>query len=644
MMKIKFVKDTAQYKIGDIVSLSDTEAEEIISSGFAEKVETIIQSIWRKKELEDTKNDTIYIAKEDYDRLKKEHGGVNIDDIIEKKIKYYNLKPFNSSEKVIYIQKIKDYIILKNPHYKEPEKKPKEKDLEIEDYDEISGEDYPIRSQVLKWLALKKKGKATELLVEHILGNHHIYTTKDDLKSEMWVYKNGVYVPQGKSEVKEIVRKIIGDVFTTNFYNEVISKIEADTYIEQETFFKTNYLHEIPVLNGILNIFTLELKPFDPKKIFFNKLPIKYNPEAKCPNILQHFKTILKSEDDTLVMLELFGYLLFKEYKIEQAFMFVGKGRNGKSKTLELMKRFVGVENCASIALKSMNEESFDVWELFGKMVNLAGDLSKTDLKETGTIKMLVGRDTISARRKFLNIVKFVNYAKMVFAANELPKVYDMSDGFWSKWVVLEFPYQFVTEEIYNNLSDEEKVDKKIMDPDIMDKLSTEEELSGLLNESLVALNRLLHNRQFSYSQGTSEIKNMWVRKADSFAAFCMDCIEDDYGYYIPKSVLRKVFNIYCKKYKLKGVSDKSLKATLEEEFGVSEARRTVNNEFINCWDGIKFSIRGIKDIIPIHTLYKIFNFVEGIKTGDMSDTLDSYKSVNINDYFRIKSYNPDEQ
>jgi putative DNA primase/helicase len=331
-------------------------------------------------------------------------------------------------------------------------------------------------------------------------------------------------------------------------------------------------LHEIPVQNGILNIFTLELKPFNPKKIFFNKLPIKYNPEAKCPNILNHFKTVLKSEDDAQVMLEIFGYLLFKEYKIEQAFMFVGKGRNGKSKTLELMKRFVGVENCASVALKSMNEESFDVWELFGKMVNLAGDLSKTDLKETGTIKMLVGRDTISARRKFLNIVKFVNYAKMVFAANELPKVYDSSDGFWSKWVVLEFPYQFVSEEMYNNLDDTEKEGKKIMDPDIIEKLSTEEELSGLLNESLVALNRLLHQKQFSYSQGTSEIKNMWVRKADSFAAFCMDCIEDDYGHYIPKSVLRKVFNIYCKKYKLKVVSDNSLKATLEEEFGVSAA------------------------------------------------------------------------
>ena len=57
-----------------------------------------------------------------------------------------------------------------------------------------------------------------------------------------------------------------------------------------------------------------------------------YDPTKKCPNILKHFNDILQDADDVKVMLELFGYLLLKEYRIEKAFMFVGFGRNGKSK------------------------------------------------------------------------------------------------------------------------------------------------------------------------------------------------------------------------------------------------------------------------------------------------------------------------
>jgi len=55
-------------------------------------------------------------------------------------------------------------------------------------------------------------------------------------------------------------------------------------------FFSTNYIYEVPLLNGILNIRTRELTPFDPKKIFFNKVPIEYNPSAECENIIEHLK------------------------------------------------------------------------------------------------------------------------------------------------------------------------------------------------------------------------------------------------------------------------------------------------------------------------------------------------------------------
>lgn len=452
-----------------------------------------------------------------------------------------------------------------------------EKDVKFEDITLLQG-------QVFNSLALKDRDNATELIVEHIMKHNHIYTTKDDIKSEMWIYRDGVYVPQGRSCVKEFSRRILERAYTTQLSNAIVSKIEADTFIEHKDFFDTNYIDEVPLINGILNINTRELTEHTPDKIFFNKLPIEYNQYATCPNIIKHFESTLKDKESVSVMLELFGYLLLKEYRIEKAIMFVGHGRNGKSKTIELMKRFIGAENCSSLPLKSLNEASFSLSELFGKMANLAADLSKTDLKETGMIKSLIGRDTVQAKRKFLRDLNFVNYAKMVFAANELPRIYDTTDGFWTKWVLLEFPYKFVTQEVYDE-TQEDKTMLKIMDTEIMKKLTTPDELSGLLNSALDGLDRLLRKKDYSYSKSTADVKDMWIRKSDSFTAFCYDHVDESDNGKITKKDLRKMYHKYTKIHKIGGCSDKAIHITLENMYGVSEKQDTWDGRI---WEGIQ--------------------------------------------------------
>jgi len=443
-----------------------------------------------------------------------------------------------------------------------------------------------LQKKVFMNLVTGERDKATELIVEEIKRNFQIYTTRDDIKSEMWIYDNGIYIPQGKSFIKEFSRNILQEAFTSHIANNIIGKIEADTYIEHDKFFSSDYKYEVPLLNGILNIKTREISNFDHEKIFFNKLPVKYDAAQECPKIINHLETVLKEKEDIPVLLELFGYLLLKEYKIEKAFMFVGFGRNGKSKTIELMKLFIGPDNCSNLALRSLNDDSFSLSELFGKMANLAADLSKTDLKETGMIKALIGRDTIQAKRKFLRDLNFVNYAKMVFAANELPKIYDTTEGFWTKWVLIEFPYKFVTEKEYNKLSEENKFGHKILNPDIIKELTTPEELSGLLNLALDGLDRILKNDDFSYSKATKEVKDLWIRKSDSFTAFCMDHLTEDFNNKITKKELRRMFWKYCKKHKLSGASDKVINITLENLFGVSEYREFQGERH---WEGIKF-------------------------------------------------------
>jgi len=304
-----------------------------------------------------------------------------------------------------------------------------------------------IRDSYLDLIHQKKWGDASELLVDYILENNYVYTTKDDIKSEVWIYRDGVYVPQGKSEVKEILRDLLGTWYSAFTYNNVMTKLEPDTFIEIDDFFKRDYLDELPVQNGILNLKTRELKPFTPEKIFFNKLPVEYNPSAECPMIDKFLSEVLTTDDDRKVFYEMGGFCLLKEYRFEKAFMLVGNGRNGKDKSLELIKRLIGIENCCSVPLASIIPDSFIISEFFGKMVNLAGDIDNKDLKDTGTFKGLTGRSLVSAQRKFLKAVTFQNYAKFIFACNDLPIVYDNSKGFWDRWVLLEYPFTFLPKE-----------------------------------------------------------------------------------------------------------------------------------------------------------------------------------------------------
>ncbi len=446
-----------------------------------------------------------------------------------------------------------------------------------------------LQRKIFQKFLLRKRNEATELIVGEIERTNYIFSTRDDFKSEMWIYSDGIYVPQGKTFIKEFCRKILGEAYTTQIVTDVTSKIEADTFIEQEKFFNGEISFEVPIRSGILNILTKEVYPFSPKKIFFNKLPIEYIPKKDCPKIKENFKKIMKDEDDVKLLFEIFGYLLLNENKFERAFMFVGKGRNGKTKFLELIKKFLGIDNCSALPLKAMVEDSFTIHELFGKRANLSGDLSFTDLKDTGILKMLIGRDFIQAKRKFLNDVKFTNSAKLFFACNELPKIYDMTDGFWTKWVLIEFPYQFMTQEQINELPKEEQTNKKIINTEIIKELTSPDELSGLLNQALEGLARILKNNNFSYSKSTKEIREAWIRQSDSFTSFCMDEIEENNDGRIGKKELRKEFNKYCKKFRLKGCSDKYIKIVLENMFGVVDVEGYYKDDRERMWLGISF-------------------------------------------------------
>lgn len=443
----------------------------------------------------------------------------------------------------------------------------------------------------------KNWAKASEVLVRYLKDNYKIYTVRFDEKIEMWCYSAGVYIPNGKTEIMIALREVLADGFNSYVLNMVTLKIESDTFIDPKEFFNTNYVELIPVKNGLLNVITGELSEFDNSKIFFNKIEAEYKPNAECSRIDKFLREVLAKEEDIDLFYEMAGFCLLKEYKFEKSFILVGDGRNGKSKSIELIKRLVGANNCCSLTLGGLVPDSFSISELFGKMVNLAGDIGNRDLKDTSMFKALTGRDLISAKRKFLREITFENYAKFIFACNDLPMVYDSSKGFWDRWVLLEYPYTFVTKDEMVRVENPHLF--KIRDEDIIRKITTDEEMSGFLNRALEGLKRILRKRSFSSTLGAKEIKLKWVRKSNSIIAFCMDNVDENHEGFIRKKDLRKKYSDYCKRHKIRMKSDYVIKNSLVEEYGVSEERLNslgLNShvgEYDWCWSGISWKNRG---------------------------------------------------
>jgi len=432
------------------------------------------------------------------------------------------------------------------------------------------------------------------LLAEELMQQYHFITMRDN--EQMYVYRDGCYRPYAETLIKEECKRRLGEEFRVNRVSEVISYIKASTYTDR----REEPPHLIPLRNGILDIHTMELKPHSPEYLFFNLLPVEYNPEAKCPNIEKFLSEITGCKEDVDILLEVTGFCLCREYLIAKALMLVGEGSNGKSTFLNLLKTFLGKENVAGRSLQDLEENRFAKADLHHKLANIYSDLPDRALWHTGTFKMLTGRDLVAAERKFQQSFTFENYAKLLFSANKVPEAYDDTDAFFRRWIIVVFPNQFINEKA---------------DPHILKKLTTPEELSGLLNLVIPALKRLLEKGQFSYSKTTEEIRADYIRKSSPIGAFVMDCLAVDADAFIPKQELFNVFAEYCRVRKIPCVTKDTFFKNLPKHVAVVDYRPKIEGERVVTFKGIRYS----EGVSTLSNVSRVF-YTLSSRTGEFNN------------------------
>jgi P4 family phage/plasmid primase-like protien len=436
-------------------------------------------------------------------------------------------------------------------------------------------------------------------LAEDIKKIVRFITLRDTEEVFYYNEKEGIWEPYGETIIEEKAREILGSCATQHYINETVAAIKQTTYTSRDIFNSLS-LEEIPVANGVLNWKTKQLRSFKPEDYLTYKLPVIYNPNAKCENFNKFLSEIVREEDVQLVK-EMFAYCLHRSYINNKAFMLVGDGANGKSTLLEVLTAFLGKENVSSVALQDLLTNRFAAAELYGKLANIYADLPADILKDTGKFKILTGGDLITAERKFKNLFQFVNYAKLIFSTNNVPYASDQSDAFYRRWIIINFPYKFVDNPTNQN---ENKKDDQILK-----KLITPEELSGILNECIENLPRLLE-KGFSYRKTTEEIRNEYLRVASPIAAFVMDCVIEDPDSFVLKEELYTAYCEYCRKNNLPIKTNTVFHKELRKYVKVSEENKRFDKERKRVYLGIRL-VEQVEQAEQVVGIFKVPRFLQ---------------------------------
>lgn len=404
-----------------------------------------------------------------------------------------------------------------------------------------------------KWSDKDTKNEAYEILINAFLSKYPTKVIRDESKVEMWTYNKGIYVPNGYCHLNRFIWRVFDSSFVESLTKKFQEKIIPRCYVDEEEFFRTTYDNLIPMNNGILDISKKEVIPFDPKYIFFQKVPHNFNPKMGIDKIETFFRDIM-DEKQYLTIQEFFGFCLHKRYFLEIAIMLLGSGSNAKSKVLNLLEKMLGNMNVSTLDLEDLEgkNNNFKKKELFGKLANISGELSAKTLEDTKLFKLMTGGDKINADRKFKNALNFFNEAKLICSANQLPKTKDYSDGFFRRWIIIEFNNKFVKKMEYDKLTPEyiKMNNIKLANENILNEITTKEELEGLINWSLEGLERLNKNKSFTLDEPVNDKRQRWLEMSSSFAKFLSEEVyfSEDGDDKIPCEEFNKEYTKFCVK------------------------------------------------------------------------------------------------
>lgn len=289
--------------------------------------------------------------------------------------------------------------------------------------------------------------------------------------------------------------------------------------------------------NGIYDMETGKLLPFDPDIIITNLIPWDYNPKAYsslCDKVLN--KISCGDMEIRMLLEECIGYCFYRHNELSKSFFLTGVGSNGKSTYLDMIKFLLGKQNYTALNLEEFDER-FSATTMFGKLANIGDDINDEFLsgKIVAQFKKIVSGNDIKAENKGQDVYFFAPTVKLLFSANDIPRM--RSRGFAAikrRLVIIPFNAKF-------------SKDDPDYDGEIKWKLQKREVAEYLIRLGLSGLKRVLVNKGFTESAKVKNEISEFEKDNNPLLLFFEDCPEDEIINHETKEVFAR-YELFCQR------------------------------------------------------------------------------------------------
>ena len=396
------------------------------------------------------------------------------------------------------------------------------------------------------------------------------------LREHKIIFANGAFfTPDGRVTDTLPLRAEIYDKLRFCAGNNIpkkISNILEVLKLEAQTVDFPPEQDRIHVANGTLLLdgtFT-EGKP----EIVRSRLPVAYHPDAAKPVLWLNFLENLLHGEDIPTLQEFIGYCLIPSNKGQRMMVIKGNGGEGKSQIGVVLGSIFGI-NMKDGSIGKISENRFARADLEHVLLCVDDDMRMEALRQTNYVKSIVtAQGKMDLERKSKQSYQGWMFARLLaFSNGDLQALYDRSDGFYRRQLVL---------------TTKEKPAGRADDPNLAEKMKAEAE--GIFLWAFEGLQRLVANN-FRFTESKRVQENREAVKRDNNNIF--DFMES-VGYIrikpdaaISSKDLYNVYRVWCEENSLAPLKSRSFSDAMVANagrYGLEHCNNVVNAAGRRVW------------------------------------------------------------
>lgn len=382
-----------------------------------------------------------------------------------------------------------------------------------------------------------------------------------DVSGFFWVWnkENKSYERKDELELMNGLKKLAENkhfqVTQQSFWGEMIRSLKLVGNSYKPKPFKKTW---IQFKETIYDYKTKETFEASPEFFNVNPIPYKIGEKKETPVIDRLFEEWVGKEF-VPTLKEVIGLGMIQDYPLHRIICLHGRGLNGKGVFLKFMRKLFGKNNVCSASLTKLIKSNFEASKLYKKLICQMPETDFATLKDTSIIKQLTGQDLVSAEFKGKDSFDFENFATIFIATNSLPITEDRTDGFYRRWMIIDFPNQF----------EEGK--------DIIKEIP-EEEYSNLCLQLLDTINEVIERGIFTNDGTIEERRQRYEDKSNPLKLFIRENFEENINGSIPFFEFYDKFNIFCSEHGFRELSKKNVSQVLDD-MGYHTEKRDIKIE-----------------------------------------------------------------